>query len=117
MRKIKVFLKEGMVLANNVVVAENFLDRLRGLMFIKRMSNFDGMLIMNCPSIHTFFMYFSIDVIFLNKDNQILKIYRKIKPWRMTKYIIKAQKALEFNGGFVPPSIQEGQYLNFVCIK
>ena len=61
-----------------IVVANNFKDKLIGLMF-KRNINY-SLLINNCKSIHTFFMKENIDVLLLDKNNKILDIKRNIPP-------------------------------------
>lgn len=55
----------------------NFFGRLKGYMFefepIK-----EGLLLENCRSIHTFFMYQKIDVIMTDKNNKIIKLYKNL---------------------------------------
>jgi uncharacterized membrane protein (UPF0127 family) len=41
------------------------------------------MLILKCNAIHTFFMSFPIDATFLDKNNNIVKVVRNIRPWRL----------------------------------
>lgn len=61
--------------------ANNFKERLFGLMFKK---NIDYALFFpNCKSIHTFFMKDEIDVIITDKNNKIIKQYKKVKPWKI----------------------------------
>lgn len=61
-----------------VRIAENFKDKLFGLMHKKNIDY--GLLIKKCKSIHTFFMLESIDVLLLDQENRILKINRNVKP-------------------------------------
>lgn len=61
--------------------ARKFKDRLFGLMFKKNISY--GILFKHCKSIHTFFMLEEIDVIATDNDNNILKSYKDVKPWRI----------------------------------
>lgn len=61
-----------------IVIANNFKDKLLGLMFKKNIDY--SLLIKNCKSIHTFFMKENIDVLLLDKNNKILDIKRNIKP-------------------------------------
>ena len=55
-----------------------FNDRFKGLMFKKYIDN--DYLCSKCKSIHTFFMKINIDVIALNKNGQIIKIYKDVHP-------------------------------------
>ncbi len=68
---------------NNVKIKEahGFLDKFIGLMFKKNIK--DGLLLKNCKSIHTFFMFDKIDVIATDKNDKIIKTYKKVKPWRV----------------------------------
>lgn len=61
---------------------ETFLQKLKGLMFVKKTINF-GLCFKNCNAIHTFFMFQKIDVIMTDKDNNIMYIYRNLKPFRV----------------------------------
>lgn len=64
-----------------IKICDNFKDRLLGLMFKKEIK--EGYLFPNCNSIHTFFMRSKIDVIMTDKNNQILYIYKNLKPWKI----------------------------------
>ena len=61
--------------------AKSFKDRLIGLMFKKNINY--GLLFNNCRSIHTFFMKEEIDIIAVDKDDNIIKEYKNIKPWKI----------------------------------
>lgn len=61
--------------------AKRFKDRLLGLMFKKNINY--GLLFKRCKSIHTFFMLEDIDVIATDNDDNILKRYKNVKPWRI----------------------------------
>jgi uncharacterized protein len=75
--------------------ATGFSDRLFGLIF-KNIKNGKGFVINDCNSIHTFWMRYRIDVVFLNKDNEIIKLYENFKQFRMTPVIKNACYAIEF---------------------
>ena len=67
--------EKKMILGEKIFIASTFLERLKGLMFDKKLGeDFDGMLIKQCNSIHTFFMNYNIDVLFLNKKLEVIKI-------------------------------------------
>ncbi|MBR3229987.1 MAG: DUF192 domain-containing protein [Bacilli bacterium] len=57
--------------------ANTFLKKLKGLTFIKE---FDYILKFKTNGIHTFFMKTNIDVILTDKNNNILYIYKNLKP-------------------------------------
>lgn len=96
---------------SRINLANSFYERLKGLMFTKENEAGEGMLIEPCNSIHTFFMQFSLDVAFLNKQNKVIKIIRDIKPWRMTWIIWEARKVLEVPAGKLPVELQVGDQI------
>jgi uncharacterized membrane protein (UPF0127 family) len=110
-------LSKGIELGVNVKIASTFYDRLVGLMFRKSMLDSDGLLINPCRSIHTFFMRYEIDVLFLDSNYKIVRIIRHLKPWKMTWLYWKASQVLEFYGGTLPEGIIEGDTLEVVCIS
>ena len=101
---------KGKVIATNVSLADNFKDKLCGYMFQSKPHK-PGILFVHAPGIHTFFMHFNLDVIFLDGDSRILKIYRNMKPWRHTWFHYTSKKTLELPAGKFPQDINEGDVL------
>lgn len=99
--------KTNYILGKDVRWMSNFLERLKGLMFANEMIG-DGLLIDPCNSIHNCFVKFPIDVIFLDRENKIVKILRQFKPWRFSWIYFKAVRVLELPAGKVPENISEG---------
>jgi len=65
----------------DLVDCTDFYSRFKGLMFTKE---FDYcMRFGKCNSIHTFFMYTPIDVVMTDKDDNVLFIFRSVKPYRV----------------------------------
>jgi len=95
-------------LAQDVIVASSIFTRLLGLMFRNKLDNGKAMLISPCNSIHTFFMKFAIDVIFLDREFKIIKIIRSMHPWRMSWPYWQASQVLELPAGTVPMQLFEG---------
>lgn len=72
-----------------------------------------GLLIKPCSSIHMFFMRFPIDVVFLDRDNVVVKVVHGIKPWRMAMGG-GGKNALELPAGTVAAAdILHGDQLDF----
>jgi hypothetical protein len=63
-------------------VARTFAERAKGLIGTKDLAADEGMLIEKCNAIHTFFMSFPIDAVFLDASDRVMKVVRGIKPWR-----------------------------------
>lgn len=85
------------ILIENCPVADSFFKRFIGLLGKKSISSNEGLIIKPCNSIHMFFMKFSLDVIFVNKKNEVVAIYENIKPWKFTPVIKGAYIAIELS--------------------
>lgn len=107
--------EKGEVLIDNIIWAKDTISRMKGLMFVKDMPNCNGFLIEPCNSIHTFFMKFSLDVAFLNKNNEVVKIFKNLKPWRITRIYFSAKKVLEMKAGTMPSSLVVGKRIVLEC--
>jgi uncharacterized membrane protein (UPF0127 family) len=64
------------------LVARTFGERARGLIGRRKPASGEGMLILRCNAIHTFFMSYPIDAVFLDRHDRVVKEVRGIKPWR-----------------------------------
>ena len=107
----------GKVVSSNVKVAESFVDRGVGLMFKSEMVGFDALLIDPCKSIHTFFMRYDIDVLFIDSKWKVIKIKRNMKPWRMTGLSWRTSRVLELKGGGLISDVKVGDILEVQCIN
>jgi uncharacterized membrane protein (UPF0127 family) len=72
----------GTIACERCTVADRMLPRMKGLLGRKSLEAGEGMLIRPAPSIHTFFMRFPIDVVFLSRQGEVLKIAENVSPWR-----------------------------------
>ncbi|WP_297965614.1 DUF192 domain-containing protein [uncultured Anaerovibrio sp.] len=82
-----------------IQVADNFLRRFLGLMGRRELPPGTGLLITPCNSIHMMFMRFPIDVIFYDKDYQVVKTAADLKPWLGMSIAIGAIGAIELPAG------------------
>lgn len=65
-----------------VRVAKTFFVRLIGLMGrTKWPSGHQGLYFPSCRSVHTFFTFLRPDLLFLDKNNKILRVVPSAKPW------------------------------------
>ena len=109
---VSIYLKNTEVkIADKVFLADTFCSRLKGLMLKKKIDG-DGLILLPCKSIHTFFMFFPIDIIFIGKDGKCLKIIKNMKPWRLTRSG-NAYFSVEFNGNTISKKLKEGDYIEF----
>ena len=71
----------------------------------------EGLWIVPCPMIHTFFMRFAIDVVFLDRGLRVVRVLEGFKPWRMSPWVWRAHSVLELPGGFLRGSVDAGDEL------
>ena len=112
----------GEIICQKMVVAENTLTRMKGLMFSDEIPDKgDGFLIKRCNSIHTFFMNYPLDVIFLDKNLKVVKIIENLQPWKLTLFYLRATQTLELRGnhlkGHLSRPLQTGEQLEAICIN
>jgi uncharacterized protein len=88
----------GDAVCDRCVVAESTWARTRGLLGRRGLADDEGILLRPAPSIHTLFMRFPIDVVFLDGDNRVLKVVPNLRPWRFAS-ARGAKAALELPAG------------------
>ena len=82
-----------------VILADNFFTRLRGLTGRTSLNLDEGLLLRPCNGVHTYFMKFAIDVIYISRDGKILKIVEGLKPNKISKGFKNTHQILELSEG------------------
>lgn len=90
---------KGTVVAERVKVAASYWSRLWGLLGRKGLPAGEGLLLRPSSSIHTLFMRFPIDVVFLDRDHRVVKVVSALKPYRFALGGRGAWAALELPAG------------------
>jgi uncharacterized protein len=80
-------------------VADRFWPRLIGLMLARPLPVGAGLVIVPCSSIHTQFMRFPIDVLYVNTEDVIIGIDRNLRPWRIGRFYKKVRYVVELPAG------------------
>jgi len=70
-------------LAHHATAARTFVERLRGLMFRPSLAQGEALVLFGDNSIHTFFMRFPIDVLYLDREGRVLRLEEAMPPWRV----------------------------------
>jgi uncharacterized protein len=73
---------DGEAVCERLVVADNPLTRLKGLLGRAGLEPTEGLLIKSTSAIHTCFMRFPIDALFLDRDLNVVGIESDLRPWR-----------------------------------
>ncbi len=100
LNRIKAIRKtDSLPVADPCYLAKGFFERLVGLMGESELQHGEGLWIEPCNSIHTFFMKFPIDVLYLDREGKVVEIQREIKPWRVAKPVFNAHSVIELPSG------------------
>jgi uncharacterized protein len=73
---------DGTVICERCLAADSPLARMRGLLGRKELPRGEGMLLRPAASVHTAFMRFPIDVVFVDGAGRVLDIAHSVRPWR-----------------------------------
>ncbi len=90
---------KAQLLIENLELAESFFARGKGLLGRKSLESKSALWIKPCNNIHTFFMNFAIDCIFVNKKMEIVKVASNVKPYKIIGPFWKASSVIETAAG------------------
>jgi uncharacterized protein len=93
--------RTGQVLADAVEVAATRRARRRGLLGRDALDASAALVLMPCCSIHTAFMRFAIDAVFIDRDGCVVRIVNALPPWRAAW--ARAHAVVELAGGRLRP--------------
>jgi uncharacterized protein len=79
---VRVVGPDGRAVVEGCLVAARPLRRMRGLLGRRRLPEGEGILLTPAASVHTFFMRFPIDVVFLDRQHVVVDVAIAVRPWR-----------------------------------
>src|SRR4051794_26021724 len=88
----------GTPLATTIITAFDSAGRKRGLLGRGEFPGHTAMVIAPCSAVHTWFMQFAIDVVFVARDGRVVKNAHAVAPWRMA-LAMRAFAAIELKAG------------------
>lgn len=88
----------GVALGLDIDVADTSAKRRTGLLKHERLEAGTGLWIVPCESVHTFFMKFAIDLVYLDKHHKVRKVRNAVPPWRLSA-CLSAHSILELPAG------------------
>lgn len=107
----------GNVLCESVELAESFWARFHGLMCRRSLESGSGMLIEGDGSIHSAFMRFDFDAVFMNSDRIVVKLCDGVRPWRV-RVAKGARAVLELPSGEIERrGVQLGDQLKLISFQ
>jgi uncharacterized protein len=78
-----VVLGDGRIVCERCSVADSFASRLRGLLGRRELPPGEGLLLSPSSSVHTFFMRFTIDAVFLDRGFRVVGVSPNVRPWKL----------------------------------
>ena len=87
------------IIALKINLADNPLSRLVGLLKKSSLPKDGALVITPANCIHSFFMRFNIDLIFLDKQNKVVGVVENLKPFRVTRIFFRAHSVIELPAG------------------
>lgn len=105
----------GTVLATRLEVADTGAKRNKGLLGRKGLEEGGGLWIVPCESVHTFFMQFPIDLVYLDRRLRVRKVRHSVGAWRLSA-CLSAHSILELPAGAARAALTEvGDMLEFAA--
>ncbi len=89
------------ILAEEVSFADTPLKRIKGLLGRKDFHRGQALIIKPCNAIHTFFMRFPIDALFVDRNYKVVQTIAYLKPFRLTSIYFKASLVIELPSGTI----------------
>jgi uncharacterized protein len=88
------------VLADAAEIANTAAKRRRGLLGRDNLAHGQALWIVPCEGVHTWFMKFPIDVLYLDRKTRVRKVRRVMRPWRLSVCLL-AHSVLELPAGII----------------
>jgi uncharacterized membrane protein (UPF0127 family) len=93
--------RDDLDIVRTVHVARTMPERMKGLLGKEALPENHGLLLSPCGSVHTFFMKFSLDLIFLDGGLKIVRFLRNVRPHRMAFGGLQARSVIEVQAGWL----------------
>ena len=95
-------------------LADTFWTRLRGLLGSPPLQAGEGLILVGEKSIHTLFMGFPIDVVYVDRNHQVIRADPNMVPYRLGPFVPKSAFVLEMPVGTISNTATEvGDQLTF----
>ncbi|CBL45135.1 Hypothetical protein HDN1F_15520 [gamma proteobacterium HdN1] len=114
--KTRTLKRSGSALSHTVQVgfADSFFTRLLGLLPRRELPFGQSLLITPCTDVHTWFMRFTIDIVFLDKQHKIVGIREHVRPFRFALGPRSTASVLELTAGAVEKlALKTDDHLSF----
>jgi uncharacterized membrane protein (UPF0127 family) len=93
----------GTLLGDAIETAETSATRNKGLLSRHGLGPGEGLWIVPCEGVHTFFMKFALDLVYIDRKKRVRKAVRNVRPWRMS-FCLPAHSVIELPVGVIDAS-------------
>lgn len=101
----------GTLIGDGIDAAQTSAQRRTGLLKHRKLDDGGGLWIVPCEAVHTFFMKFAIDLIYLDRGHRVRATVRALPPWRFSM-CLPAHSVLELPTGTIDrTNTQKGDQL------
>jgi hypothetical protein len=105
------------ILADSAELADTSAKRRVGLLKHTHLDAGQGLWIVPCESVHSFFMKFAIDLVYLDRARKVRKVRHCMEPWRVSA-CLSAHSILELPAGSVAGTgTQAGDQIEIVTLS
>ncbi len=94
-------LTRGTTLATDAKMADTWLTRLVGLLNRDNLNAGEALILLPCRAVHTCFMRFGIDVLFISKHNRVVGMVENMVPYKFGKTYKEAYQVVELPVGSI----------------
>lgn len=102
------------LLLTRALLADSFWLRLRGLLGRSSLEQGEGLILVGEKSIHTFFMKFPIDVLYVDKNYRVIRTDARMVPYRLGPFVAQSAYVVEMSVGTISNTATEvGDQLTF----
>ena len=107
--------RSGFWLANELMVTKNFWQAAKGLLGQQGLAPGAGLYIAPCQSIHSWFMQFPFDAIFVDGNWRVLHLIHSMPPFRISAFVWHARGVVELPAGVIlATDTRKGDLLEFL---
>lgn len=92
--------RTGKIVAERVLRAGSFWLRLRGIIGRGHLGEGEGIWLIPCKQVHTFWVRFPLSIWVLDKDTRLITLFDNLQPWTISPYTKLGCSILEFPSGW-----------------
>lgn len=93
-------LTRSTTIGDRIAKAGTSSERTTGLLKRSGLENGEGLWIIPCEAVHTFFMKFPLDLVYIDRKHRIRKVIRNVPPWRVSA-CLSAHSIIELPAGTI----------------